>query len=637
MSSDRAQRRALARQQRKQGVQHAEEKGRPFSGEAPLWLTLLVALPLIAVPLYFIYLPPNTLIEGGYGQIIINEYQKYVAELVTLGLLLGAVAVYLLRGHLWPRLPRSLFVPVLIYLTGVCLSLTQAQDFTRAALIGLEVSLLPILFFLLISSLHWSLARAQLLILLMAGAGAIVGIVGICQGLEVWDFALKLPHGGAGSLVFFQNLAGEYLIVLLPPLLVLVFMPTHWLLRAAAGLFGAICLVHLVLTLARGAWVGLFGGFVMAVVFAGVGILRSRKARAGDVDAPLFSQGAKRLLTVCGSLLLVLVVAAGLWIGSGKGADSPYVQELMSINLNNTTGRLQIWTDSLQLLQEEWLLGVGPGHYKVEILNYLDKIPTVQYLFQWGEKTGRVMYPFRPHNDYLQNWIELGLLGIVGMLWLFAVIALTATRGIGEAVIKGERGRALLIFGTFCGFSAWVVSMLFEFPYRMPASMLLGWFNAAMTVALSLQNSVAWQPIKSLYSRCASLVCAFLVVACFTSAHYVFWGDLYGIQSTAAWNNKQTDVGYFWQQKSYDYAPWVVSSGGIKARMELGLGKYKEALQTSEEVLARNPNLLPALWNKGIAANMLGRQKDANAAFSKVLDLYPFLPESEKYKSYIRE
>ena len=72
MSMDRAQRRALEREQRK--GRKTPESVRPvsFDGTPSLWLALLVALPLVAVPLYYVYIPPGTLIEGGYGQIIIN-------------------------------------------------------------------------------------------------------------------------------------------------------------------------------------------------------------------------------------------------------------------------------------------------------------------------------------------------------------------------------------------------------------------------------------------------------------------------------------------------------------------------------------------------------------------------------------
>jgi O-antigen ligase len=630
--SDRALRRQLEREQRKH--RHAAAPAGPglFDGTPAWWLVLLAALPLVAVPLWFVYLAPGMLIEGGYGQIIINEFQKYVAELVSLGLLLGAATLLLARRNLWPRLPRSIVWPVLLYLLGVAGSLLAARDLPRGLLIGLEVSLLPVLFFLLIAGLRWRQAQVLSVLALMAGAGALISLIGICQKLEVWEFALLLPHGGAGSLLFFQNLAGEYLIVLIPPVLVLLFMPIHWALRAAAALLGSLFLVHLVMTLARGAWVGLFGGVVVAVTLAALGIYRAKRTALPPEEGGAAPGAAIRVpgrFLAAAVLILILFVGAGLW---ARDSDSPYVRELLSINLSNTTGRLQIWQDSLELLKDHWLLGVGPGHYKVHISAYLEEIPKVPYLFQWDENSGRGIYPFRPHNDYLQNWIELGLFGLLGMLWLFAAIARIATRGIGRAALAGDRGRALLILGTFGGFAAWAVSMLFEFPYQMPASLLLGWFCAGMTVALSLPTELRWKPLRVSSNRLAGAALLLLTVCCFSVAHLVFWGNLYGLQAMAAWNNKNLEQGYRWQQQAYDYTPWEESNGPVLARMELGLQKYQESLRTSREVVARNPHLLPALWTRGIAAATLGHGEESRAAFGTIIETFPFLPENAKYR-----
>jgi O-antigen ligase len=633
MSMDRAQRRALEREQRKGQKTSASVSPVLFNGTPSLWLALLVALPLMAVPLYYVYLPPGWPVEGGYEQIIINEFQKFVAELISIGLLLGISALYMMRRNLWPRLPRRIVWPALLYILGVACSLFSARDLPRGVLIGLEVSLLPVLFFLLIAGLRWKQSSILTVLGGMASAGAVVSLIGICQKLEVWDYALMLPHGGAGSLLFFQNLAGEYLIVLIPPVLMLILMPIHWGFRVAAGLLSSLFLVHLAMTLARGAWVGLFAGVTVAAVLACWGIYRAKREATQQEDGRNASGApvriSKRLLTVA-ALLLVLVVGAGLW---AKDSNSPYVKELLSINLNNTTGRLQIWQDSLGLLQDHWLLGVGPGHYKVHISAYLEEIPKIPYLFVWNEDSGRGMYPFRPHNDYLQNWIELGLFGLFGMLWLFVSIALSAARGIGQAMVSGDRGRALLIFGTLGGFSAWAVSMLFEFPFRMPASLILGWFCAGMAVALSLPGEVTWRPLRSAYNRLAGLASILLLIGCFTAAHYVFWGDIYVQQAMAAWNHKNIEQGYEWQKQAYDYAPWEETNGSLMARMALGLRKNQESLQVSRDVLKRNPYFLPALFYRGIAAGALGYQDESRAAFGKIVETFPFLPENDKYRT----
>lgn len=640
MSSERAQRRALERKQRKHSNQAAVDHSMQAIGYAPLWLALLVALPAVVVPLYFVYMLPGTLVEGSSGLAIINEFQKYVAELVCFGLLLACAGVWLVRNNLWPRVPGVILWPALLFLASFLSSLFQAQDLERGVVNSLQSGLLPLLFFLLIASLRWTQLRILSVLGLMSGAGLVVGLIGICQGLEIWPFALSLPHVGAGSLVFFQNLAGEYLIVLIPPAVALIFVRIHWLFRACAAICSSILLVHLVMTLARGAWVGLFCGVAVTFVFAALGFYWIKRSGVGvdenEITTPVFASFTKRNVAVSGVVLLALLLAVGLWVGSvGKDSDSTYVKELLSINLDNTTGRLQIWTDSLGLLEDSWLFGVGAGHYRVAFPPYLEASPEVPYLFQWDEKTGRIMYPFRPHNDYLQNWIELGIFGLIGMVWLFVAILWISARGIGDSMAAGERQRALLILGCLGAFSAWAMSMLFEFPFRMPASMVLGWMCAGFAVSLSWRtDEIRWSSIRPAGNWLASCVVTLSVLACFYVAHMQFWADIYENQAMVAWNGKKLTQGYEWQQRAYGYAPWKESNGATKARMELGLKKYQESLATSRQVLERNPYLLPALWTQGTAARMIGHGDESRAAFSKIVEVYPFLPENEKYRRF---
>ncbi|HKJ04409.1 MAG TPA: O-antigen ligase family protein [Geopsychrobacteraceae bacterium] len=637
MPLDRAQRRALEREQRKESGRQKRFVPVAFNGAVPVWMTVLIALPVLLVPLFVVYMLPGTLIPGSYGQASINEFQKYAAELVSVAALLSGFVFLLLRHNLYPRLPRYLVLAVAIYLLGVMLSLTQAVDIERALIISLQVSLCPVLFFLLIITFRWTQSHVLLVLGLTFTAGFLVALIGICQTLGVWDFALRLPHVGAGSLIYFQNLAGEYLILLIPPAIILIFMPIHWSFRIFSTLLSLVFLVHLVMTLARGAWVGLFGGVLFSLLCAGWCFYLARKRQASsDEMKPLLSPKQKRSLLIVAVLLLTVLLGGGVWIAAGgKGSDSTYVQELLSINLKNTTGRLQIWTDSMSLLKESWLLGIGSGHYRIDILPHLKVSPQVPYLFDWVEQSGKIMYPFRPHNDYLQNWIELGLFGLIGMLWLFFIVVRSAFRGIGEAFVAGDRGRALLILGCLGGFSSWAVSMLFEFPYRMPASMMLGWLCAGLTVALSRQgDDVVWKKVGSGVRWSSSLLLMIVVISCLYVAHIQFWSDIYEKQAMAAWNSRNTTQGYQWIERAYAYAPWKQSIGGMKARMELGLGKNKEALQTSQETLERNPYLLPVLWTKGTSARMLGRSRESREAFATIIKLYPHLKENGKYTGF---
>jgi len=611
--------------------------GRVLSAiNAPLWLVVAAAIPAVLTPLFFVYLPPDLLIKGSYGLTLINEYQKYAAELFALAITIGAFLFLQVKEKSWPHLPKVLIWPTLCFIFAIGASLFQAVDLWRGTLVGLQVYLLPTLFFLLVATRQWTLPQGLSILGLSLASGVLVAIIGIAQGLETWNFALALPHIGAGSLLYFQNLAGEYLIILIPPAIAIVFMPIRILYRVSAACTCVLLTTHLTLTLARGSWVGLIGGLSLGAGLACCGILFTqhswRNTSAGEDNGTRH----KYIPALVLSTIIVLVLVAGILITNGSSHSlfgSPYVQELLSINLNNTTGRLQIWSDSFDMLKENWLGGVGPGHYKVRLPAYLNEIPTIPYLFNWNIETGDLTIPFRPHNDYLQTWLELGLSGLLGMLWMFSTIFWITVRGIGDAIINKERIRCLMILGTFSGFAAWAVSMLFEFPFRMPASLVLGWLCAGLTVSFSLQHREL-PPLRMpvLAKRLVCVTICLLIFASLLFAHQQFWSDLCVNQAIIAGANQNSTKSYTWIKKAYVYTPWKEQAGTTKAHLELFMDKPEEALKTTRETLQRNPNSLPGLWFNGQVAEALGYEQESRAAFQKIVTLFPFLPSIEKYQ-----
>lgn len=607
----------------------------------PEWILLVaVAIPAILVPLFVVYLPPDTLIEGGYELVLINEYQKYAAGLFTMGGSLGAFLFTLLKQKSWPYLPKGLALPALCFVLAIGISLLQAVDLWRGALVGLQVYLLPTVFFLLIASHQWTLSQGLSLLGLSLACGTLVAIIGVAQGLGYWGPALTLPHIGAGSLLFFQNLAGEYLIILIPPAIAITLMPVRLKYRLVASLVVVLLSTHLVLTLARGAWVGLIGGLCIGAALACCGsLLTKRVRRVPPSGKDNGRQPYKHLKQLIVGTIIALALSAGILLANGSihtHFKSPYIQELLSVNFSHTTGRIQLWTDSLDMLRKNWLWGVGPGHYKVHIPVYLREIPTIPYLFHWDVKTGALTIPFRPHNDYLQNWLELGLLGMIGMIWLFGMIFWFAVRGIGEAVINGERIRALIILGTISGFAAWAVSMLFEFPFRMPASMILGWLCAGLAVSFSLQHRERLpRRSPSLASQLATgALLSLLAIASLLFAYQQFWSDLYFNQAMIAGASQNPSLSYAWMNRACAYAPWKEQTGATKARLELLMDKPEQSLDSAREVLRRNPYSLPGLWAYGLAAGELGHEQESRSAFQKIINIYPFLPDIARYQRF---
>ncbi len=70
--------------------------------------------------------------------------------------------------------------------------------------------------------------------------------------------------------------------------------------------------------------------------------------------------------------------------------------------------RLSQWSETVNLLQDRWLLGAGLSGYQQAIEPYHEA--THLEIFQY------------PHNILLNIWVELGLLGVIAIAWLIWVI-----------------------------------------------------------------------------------------------------------------------------------------------------------------------------------------------------------------------
>jgi len=67
-----------------------------------------------------------------------------------------------------------------------------------------------------------------------------------------------------------------------------------------------------------------------------------------------------------------------------------------------------VWSAAGKILADNWLLGIGPGMFQQYYLEYQKYFP-VPYL-EWAVP--------QPHNLFLAFWLQAGILGLIGFIWL---------------------------------------------------------------------------------------------------------------------------------------------------------------------------------------------------------------------------
>jgi len=124
----------------------------------------------------------------------------------------------------------------------------------------------------------------------------------------------------------------------------------------------------------------------------------------------------------------------------------------------STGDRLEYMTNSLKLIRENLLLGVGTGGFKGA---YADLV-----------KDTKMEPSHNPHNEYLMVTVQIGIIGLAFMLWLFAVQWRTAAllpdkfdrfaaRGLVILIVSASLVTSTLIDHTEGLFYVWMSALLF--------------------------------------------------------------------------------------------------------------------------------------------------------------------------------
>ena len=230
---------------------------------------------------------------------------------------------------------RYIWMYAAIYLVGTWFSVDRA-----GSLLGGCLTVAFTLFALVLENAVTSRRQLDTLLLLMVLAGTAVALYGICQYLFGWGYQSEAwVDSDMFSEISFRvpstlenpNMLGQYLILAIPLGGAGLLSAKDWGMRVLYLCCCGIMCVCMLLTLSRGAWLGL--------LFAGLVFV-------------LFLQ--PRLL-----LLTPLLVAALYFV-----LPDTVISRFASIgNLgdSSTSYRVYIWMGTLAMLKDYWLCGIGPG------------------------------------------------------------------------------------------------------------------------------------------------------------------------------------------------------------------------------------------------------------------------------------
>jgi O-antigen ligase/tetratricopeptide (TPR) repeat protein len=335
--------------------------------------------------------------------------------------------------------------------------------------------------------------RAVLLIVLCSGL-LVVGI-GLIQRLTwngkiLWFFVPYdwgtprpeiVPHatGPFVSHVHFAN----YLVLILPLAVVGALFRSFVVPQEFAEGFRLFCVIAvfvllagILLSLSRGAWIGVaIGGAVLLWALSSVPHAR----RSALLRTP-----GKRFMRFALAGFVLLLMLTLLVIGPAGREQVDAQLEETALQETSLWVRVAAWTDSLPMIHDFPLFGVGLGSWQ-ELFPRYQRPP-------WSPSFFR-----EAHNDYLELLAEVGIIGFALLAWFFWQTGRWLLRGLNALSAKTLPVFAALL----AALGIMTFHEFFDFNLQIPANAFL--FTLFLGIALRMTGSA----VRSAEFRVQSAEC----------------------------------------------------------------------------------------------------------------------------------
>ncbi|PKP59500.1 hypothetical protein CVT91_06580 [Candidatus Atribacteria bacterium HGW-Atribacteria-1] len=329
----------------------------------------------------------------------------------------------------------------------------------------------PLLYFVIINNINNQRQINRILNILLI-VGGLFGIYGILQYNEI-DFSFWIRNIGRQQVFgLFGNVNyfAEYLIVPLPIAVSLFFASQNKFKKILLLIAILAMATSLIATFTRGSYLG-FGASLIFMFFL---FLISR--------GKSFIKENKKIFIIV--LVVIIMITFLFVVTSPLNKSGTIISKIKSrISVTQLTQsfsfsmRMAIWKYTTLMIKDNPLLGSGIGTFKYNSLRYQAKF------FNQGQN--RSLYPHgfagKAHNEYLQLWAEIGIIGLIIFIWL-----IISYFNYGLRFIKRVKNRYKQ--GVIIGLMGAVVAVLFDgifgFPLHLPATVILFWLALALTMVI---------------------------------------------------------------------------------------------------------------------------------------------------------
>ncbi|NQU06813.1 MAG: tetratricopeptide repeat protein [Calditrichaeota bacterium] len=448
----------------------------------------------------------------------------------------------------------------------------------------------------------------------------IIGLVGIAQYHDLGFTNLPgkyVPY----SFMNHKNLFASYLFLTIPFILIVLLEP---LTKQRVGIiedktpalprfvnlsfwqyiciFAILTVVYsIVISSARAVWLAMFVSTCVTLVLL---TASGKNILSNNINSKRIAK--LLLLTVSIAILLIVILAVTL-----------------DIDVRTTdNSRFKLWSNTLDMISDNFWIGVGPGNWKIQFPRYGLEGTTL-----WVEVGMR--HFLRPHNDYLLTAAETGVFGFIAYLSVISLTLYYLVRSILRSCDVNDRLIGILFLFGLVGY---IVIAFFSYPRERIAHSILFTLMTAWIITKRMPKpqsgrllSVASLTVYTIFSAIVLSFSLYVGLSIFNS----------GVHAKAAliakankdWEGVIVEID---KADSPFYRLELTSTplAWYRGVANFALGDHKAALTDFEAANTQHPNHIHVLNNLASSYELMGERTKAIKYYNEALQISPYFDES---------
>jgi len=186
----------------------------------------------------------------------------------------------------------------------------------------------------------------------------------------------------------------------------------------------------------------------------------------------------KKWLILLFSLFLIITIIYSVDNPLNRSSISATERAASAFDIqdNSLRTRFLIWQSTLNMIKNKPLFGLGVGSFPLNYLYYqADFLSQKPDYLKYNTKAAEA------HNEYLQTWSEMGIIGLLFFLLFIYLFYHHSIKIIKELEKNKEK---IILIGLISGITITLFHSIFNFPFHIPAVSAAFWFIVGLTVVL---------------------------------------------------------------------------------------------------------------------------------------------------------